>query len=549
MIYNHKSGRVTALIDRNMDAASMGSRSLRLEGEKAPGNPIMTRVGRFCFWTGSTDSFAREQRSVTTEFHEIFPWNANFETGIPAIDVQHKRLVELINTLAMHLAYRSGELALGEVFREIDAYIDHHFATEEKLIHRYLAGDPLLEEHEKTHRDFTKDMARLRRERADKPEDALCEEILAYLSHWLALHILDADKRIAKVVLAIQAGAGLDEAKAKAGEEMAGLMKVLIETILSMYDTLSARTLELMREVHERKRIEEKLRLAASVYENTLEAVFIADARATIIDVNDAFIQFTGYARQDIIGKSLKVLKNALQDEQARHIWHAVADKGHWRGEIRSRNRDGEISPEWLSISAIRNHDGDTINYVGLLTSITQLVQRQHQLDFHAQHDVLTRLPNRLLFTDRLQQAIAKARRGDRHCAVCYIDLDEFKAVNDTHGHAAGDKLLQQIAMRIRHSLRANDTFARLGGDEFERLMEDIASPQDSHAFLERVMKEIERPFDIDGQQIHISASIGVDTFSAEAKDATVLLEQADQAMYRVKKTGKSNYAFFATTD
>lgn len=482
-----------------------------------------------------------------TDRHEIFPWNANFETGIPAIDMQHKKLVELINTLAMHLAYQSGELTLDEVFHEIDAYIDHHFATEERLIHRYLAGDPLLEEHERTHRDFSEDMARFRRECADKSVSKLCEEILTYLSHWLALHILDADKRMAKVVLAIQAGASPDEAKVKAGEEMAGLMKVLIETILAMYDALSSRTLELMREIHERRRAEEKLRLAASVYENTLEAVFIADAKAVIVDVNNAFCQFTGYTRQDIVGKSLKVLKAGLQGNQAQRIWHEVAENGHWSGEIQSRGKDGEIAPEWLSMSAIRDDDGEIINYVGLLTSITQLVQHQHQLEFYAQHDVLTRLPNRLLFADRLQQAIAKTKRGERHCAVCYLDLDEFKAVNDTYGHAAGDELLIEIAVRIRRILRANDTFARLGGDEFVLLMEDLASPKDSRVFLERVMKEIERPFEIDGQRIRITASIGVDTFSAEGGDADALLEQADQAMYRVKKAGKSNYAFFET--
>ena len=241
---------------------------------------------------------AVELLSIMTDYQEIFPWNANLETGIPAIDIQHKRLVELINMLAKHLAYQSGDLSLDQVFHELDTYITHHFATEERLMHRYLADDPLLEEHERTHRDFERQMAHFRRERTEKPIDKLCEEILAYLSHWLAMHILDADKRITKVILAIQAGASLDADKAKADQEMAGLMEVLIETILSMYEALAARTLLLMREINERKRAEERLRLAASVYENTLEAVFITDADARIVDVNDAFGQFSGYPRQ-----------------------------------------------------------------------------------------------------------------------------------------------------------------------------------------------------------------------------------------------------------
>ena len=480
-----------------------------------------------------------------TDYHEIFAWNANFETGIPSIDVQHKRLVELINMLAKHLASQSSDLTLDEVFRDLDAYIAHHFATEEKLILRYLADDQLLEEHERTHRDFEKQMSRFRRERTEKPVDKLCEEVLAYLSHWLALHILDADKRIAKVILAIQDGSNLAVAKTKADQEMAGLTEVLIETILSMYDALASRTLELMREIDERKRAEERLRLAASVYENTLEAVFITDAEAKIVDVNDAFSEFSGCPRHEIIGRDLKMLKTGLQDEQSQYIWEALAEAGHWSGEVRSRNKKGEVFTEWLSISAIRSENGEIVNYVGLLTSVTQLLKRQHELEFFAHHDVLTRLPNRLLLTDRLQQAIAKAERSHRYCAACYIDLDAFKTVNDTYGHAAGDELLQQIATRVRNILRANDTFARLGGDEFVLLMEDLARPEDTHIFLKRVMQEIERPFKIWEYSIHISASIGVDLFSAEAKEPAVLLEQADQAMYRVKKSGKSGYAFF----
>jgi len=482
---------------------------------------------------------------METAFHETFPWNANFETGIPAIDVQHKRLVELINALARHLAFRSSDLTLDQLFRDLDAYIEHHFATEENLLHRHLAGDALIEEHEHTHREFETQMARFRRERTEKPADEIYGEVLAYLSHWLALHILDADKRIAKVILAVQNGAGIDEAKAKADRETAGLTQALIDTVLSMYDALSSRTLELMQEIDERNRAEERLRLAASVYENTLEAVFITDAGKRIVDVNDAFSQFSGYPRRELVGKDLEMLRTDLQDEQSQYRWDTVAKKGHWHGEVKTRNKQGEVLTEWLSLSAIRNREGEIVNYVGLLTSVTQLVQRQHQLEFFAHHDVLTRLPNRLLFTDRLQQAITKAERGHRHCAVCYIDLDAFKAVNDTYGHAAGDKLLIELAVRIRRILRANDTFARLGGDEFVLLMEDLARPEDSHIFLKRVMQEIERPFGIGGHTIRITASIGVDLFSAGAKEASVLLEQADQAMYRVKKSGKSSYAFF----
>ncbi|PJA32159.1 MAG: diguanylate cyclase [Zetaproteobacteria bacterium CG_4_9_14_3_um_filter_53_7] len=481
-----------------------------------------------------------------TECHEIFPWNANFETGIALIDEQHKKLVGLINDLANHLAFQSNEITLDEVFGELADYAAYHFNAEEKLMRSYLGNDAMSLEHEATHRSFVTELTRMKANEADKPVEAVFGEILSYLSHWLAFHILESDKHMAKVAIAVQNGFTLDQAKAIAREQMSDWMKVMIETILSMYDTLSSRTLQLMREINERKKAEEKLRLAASVYDNTLEAIFITDARAVIIEINPAFSQYTGYAREEVVGINLQSLRTGLEGEDGQQIWDAVAASGHWSGEIHNRNKDGELNPEWLTISAITDEQENIINYVGLFSNITQLVQRQHKLERFAHYDTLTGLPNRLLLSDRLDQAIAKARRDEKYFAVCYLDLDHFKAVNDTFGHAAGDTLLQEISARIKGVLRAQDTIARLGGDEFVLIIEELNHPEDCRPLLERILIEVGKPVQLGKDTATVSVSIGVDFFSSDNKEAHVLLQQADQAMYHVKQSGKSNYAFFA---
>lgn len=485
------------------------------------------------------------QNETMTDMHEIFLWNDNFGTGISAIDQQHKKLVTLINELAMHLAFQSNHITLEKVFAELTDYARYHFSAEEALIGHYLCDDPVLIQHSASHRSFEEKLARLKSNTKDKSPDALFSEILSFLSHWLAVHILESDKQLAKIALAMQAGASLEEAKKIAREEMAAMMTVLVDTILAMYSALASRSLQLMREINQRKKAEDNLRLAASVYENTLEAMFIADSNAVIIQVNPAFCQYTGYSNKEVVGKSLRNLHAGLEEGSAARIWHSVATTGHWSGEVHNRNKEGELTPEWLTLSAITDDQGLVTHYVGLFSNITQLVQRQHKLEHFAHYDILTGLPNRLLLTDRLDQAIAKVKRDGGHCAVCYMDLDNFKKVNDTYGHAAGDSLLQEISARIKNVLRAQDTLARLGGDEFVLLIEGLTHPEECKPLIERVLRRVEEPVIIGAHQAMVSASIGIDFFSSDDKKAHLLLNQADQAMYRVKQSGKSNYAFF----
>lgn len=193
------------------------------------------------------------------EFFEVFPWNDNFETGIAEIDEQHKQLVHLLNQLAAHLAHQSDSIELNQVFGELAAYADHHFKTEESIWQPYFKDDPWYTGHEQTHNSFMANVVKLKEEESSKPLDMVIEDILRFLTHWLAYHILDSDKRMAKAVQAMNSGQSLAEAKVQADHEMSGSMKLLIDTVLAMYDSLSSRTLELMKEKTERKRIEAAL--------------------------------------------------------------------------------------------------------------------------------------------------------------------------------------------------------------------------------------------------------------------------------------------------
>ncbi|MDP2901886.1 MAG: GGDEF domain-containing protein, partial [Methylovulum sp.] len=231
-----------------------------------------------------------------------------------------------------------------------------------------------------------------------------------------------------------------------------------------------------------------------------------------------------------------------LDEKQSSIIWAALKEKGHWDGEIWERNQQGELEPEWLTFSAIKNEQGKTTNYVAIFSSISELIKRQQLLEGIANHDALTGLPNRRLLADRLSQATIHANRNQKSLAVCYLDLDGFKQVNDVFGHAAGDTLLQEIAQRFKSILRGNDTVARLGGDEFVLLFNDLNKSEDVFALLDRLLAVAKEPVVFENVQARVSASIGVSFFPVDSNDADMLMKFADEAMYHAKHKGKSQY-------
>ena len=299
-------------------------------------------------------------------------------------------------------------------------------------------------------------------------------------------------------------------------------------------------------DIDARKRDEEKLKLAASVFSHAREGITITAADGTIIDVNDAFTRITGYCREEVLGKNPRVLKSE-HHEPAFYatMWRELIDNGFWNGEIWNRRKNGELFPEMLTISAVREGD-TTLHYVALFTDITPMKQQEAQLRQMAHFDLLTTLPNRVLLADRLKQAIAQSHRRRQRLAVVCLDLDGFKAVNDTHGHKVGDDLLVSLSNRMRQSLRDGDTLARLGGDEFVAVLADLDDNTDCLPLLNRLLTAASLPVVVGESTLQVSASLGVTFYPQEEEaDADLLMRQADQAMYQAKLSGKNRYQFF----
>jgi diguanylate cyclase (GGDEF)-like protein/PAS domain S-box-containing protein len=326
---------------------------------------------------------------------------------------------------------------------------------------------------------------------------------------------------------------------------MSGAIRALIEIILSMYDSLTSKTLQLMKEIIERQRAEAKLQLAANVFENTLDTICITDAEANIVDINPMFCHSCDLTHDELLGKNITAIKSGFADQEfSLALWEAVKVKGNWCGEIRNRNLNGELETEWLTLSSIKDELGAITNYVGVFSNVSQLFQRQRNLEVLANHDALTGLPNRFLLADRLELAIAHAERTNEIFAVCYLDLDGFKPVNDRFGHAAGDQLLSEIAKRFKSNIRRNDTVARVGGDEFVIVFSDIKSLNDCKMLLKRLLADVCQPVHLGSETACVTASIGVAIYPQDGNNSESLLKLADQAMYSAKGSGKSRYHF-----
>ncbi|HOE40182.1 MAG TPA: EAL domain-containing protein [Rhodoferax sp.] len=333
--------------------------------------------------------------------------------------------------------------------------------------------------------------------------------------------------------------------------ELVGLRKdgseFPIELVLGSWATVNGPHYSaVIRDISERKRSESGLRLAASVYANSYEGIIITDPDKTIVDVNPAFTRITGYSRDEVLGRTPKLLSSGKHDAAFyKQMWSSIAEHDFWQGEICNRRSNAELYTEILSLSVIRDSAGKLQHYIGVFSDISLLKAHEEELYRIAHFDMLTGVPNRRLLLDRLSQALLRTRRTGRSVAVCYMDLDGFKLVNDRFGHDGGDKLLVEMTKRLRMVLRTDDTLGRLGGDEFVLLLTDLADPQESQLALDRVLEIIKEPIEIAGQLVVVSASVGVTVYPADEADADVLLRHADQAMYLAKETGKNSYHYF----
>ena len=299
-------------------------------------------------------------------------------------------------------------------------------------------------------------------------------------------------------------------------------------------------------DITERKISEEQLRLSSRVFTSTNEGITITDNNGTIIDVNPAFCSITGYDRDEIIGKSPKILGSGRQGpEFYADMWKSINTNGYWQGEIWNRKKNGTLYAEFLTISSLLDKDGNVQHYVGMFSDITLNKHQQEKITLMAHYDVLTQLPNRILLNDRFTQAVAHSKRNKTLLAVCFLDLDNFKPVNDTYGLEVGDQLLIEVANRIKTNLRDEDTASRQSGDEFALLLGNIESFSHYEKMLDRILFSLSQPFLIEDQSISISASIGVSLYPIDNSDLDTLMRHADQAMYHAKSAGKNKYHLF----
>ncbi|MCW8869032.1 MAG: diguanylate cyclase, partial [Marinobacter sp.] len=295
-------------------------------------------------------------------------------------------------------------------------------------------------------------------------------------------------------------------------------------------------------EITLRKHAEQRQRLAASVFEYAREAIFITDNHGIVIDANDAYLAITGRPRNRAIGRL-----PPLPVEEGSGIFASARSQGFWSGEFSSRRNDGEPITLSVTLSSVRGDHGEVSHFVGIFSDISRLKEQERKLRIMAHYDALTGMPNRVLFADRLQQGMALTRRQSGKLAVVYIDLDEFKPVNDAFGHEAGDQLLVEVAARMRSELRQEDTLARLGGDEFAAIVMNVQDDASLETLLVRLLARVAEPVWVADHSVEVSASIGYTLFpQAEDLDGDQLLRQADQAMYQAKHRGRNRYVRFS---
>lgn len=287
------------------------------------------------------------------------------------------------------------------------------------------------------------------------------------------------------------------------------------------------------------------LDLIRGIFEGSNEAIMVTDAETRIEQVNDAFCSITGYEREEAIGQKPSMMKSGRHDAAFyAEMWAEIIKTGRWTGEVWDRRKDGEVFAKWLSITTVSTSAGKR-KYIGVFSDITPIKQAARHAEVLRSHDHLTRLPNRTLLADRMDQAMARAARDKRSCALMIVDIDRFKDVNSTLGHTAGDRLIVEMAARLKACVRRHDTVARLGGDEFALVLGDLDAERIAARVAEKVVAAIGEPLTLNYREVRVTASVGVTLFPQDGDDFETLAKNADMAMYHAKSLGKNRYQFF----
>lgn len=327
-----------------------------------------------------------------------------------------------------------------------------------------------------------------------------------------------------------------------------GSVKYVHEKCETYYDGTGTpvRSFGTVQDISERKRMDEELQLHSLVLKNSSEGMLVTDADNRIIAINPAFSAITGYSANEVIGQDPKMFSSGRHGpEFYEAMWQELNESGRWQGELWDKRKNGKVYAKWLTINTIRNDDGTVHRYVALFSDMTEKKMSEELIWKQANFDSLTNLPNRNMLQDRLSQEVVKCGRDNLSLALLLIDLDQFKEINDTLGHDSGDALLIESASRIVDCVRESDTVARLGGDEFSVILSEL--PDDSHVEVvaQKIIKELARPFDLNGEELYVSASIGITMFPADSRDIFNLIKNADQAMYAAKAKGRNRFSYF----
>ncbi|MEA3276107.1 MAG: diguanylate cyclase [Pseudomonadota bacterium] len=294
---------------------------------------------------------------------------------------------------------------------------------------------------------------------------------------------------------------------------------------------------------------DDRIRQGLALLEHIAEGLVITDPEQRILRVNRKFTEITGYSADEVLDRTPSLLKSGRHDAVFyRELWETIHREGVWKGEIWNRRKNGEFYAEWLNIAAVKDDSGRIVNYIGTFSDITWMKNATQRLEHLAHHHPLTGLPNRLLLMARLEHALEQAYRYGTRVAVVFIDLDDFKQVNDTLGHASGDRVLQAAAKRLNHALRHEDTVAHVGGDEFVALIEKLHDRQVAAKVAEKLAASLKPPFEEGGRRFLLRASIGISLYPDDGESPELLIRLADQAMYQAKSSGGGNLCVYEPT-
>ena len=315
----------------------------------------------------------------------------------------------------------------------------------------------------------------------------------------------------------------------------------------SVYSPAPGEFMVVSEDITERKQAENALRQSAAVFESSHDGITITDINGNMLAVNSSFLKITGYSEAEVLGRNPRMLHSGRQSRDFyQSMWASIREVGYWHGEIWNRRKNGEIYPEWLTISAVKTAEGQTTHYVGTFSDISQIKESEERAEHLAHFDPLTDLPNRLLVLSHLNHVLGRAQRHHRQVGVLYIDLDRFKNVNESLGYPVGDELLVALTERLTMHMRSEDLLARLGGDEFLLVLESMEDPEDAATVARSLLELLTQPFELsEEQEIFIGASIGISVFPNDGNNADQLIQYADAAMHQAKQQGRNTYLFY----